>query len=116
MAIILAWLESKLAVIRWIVLLLGLTVTFWAGLHWANLACEAGKSQSLSLATKSLAKSQKRSDDAGASLEKNKSNFENKTKGITDAPIDPKCVFTLDRVFPISSINDAGKASRELTD
>lgn len=38
-----AFINQYINYIRWAVILGGLAAAFWAGLHWANLSCDAGK-------------------------------------------------------------------------
>lgn len=52
-------------------------------------------------------------DNAGASVERALAEYKRKLRGIKHAPIDDRCLFTIERVQPLSAAINAGKAARE---
>lgn len=107
-----AFLNARIAYIRWIVLLGGLAMVFWAGKHWSYLECQADKAEIKNAQDAAYRASVDKNQAIGLNLETGLNDYKNRVKDIPHANNDSSGVFNAQEILLINKRIEAGKKVR----
>lgn len=108
-----AWLNAYISYIRWIVILLGLAVVFWAGRHWGWLEEQNNKAEVQAANNALYRASAAKSHTIGMNLETGLNDYRKNTKDIHHANNDSSGVFDVGSVRSHTDRIAAGTAARK---